>query len=62
VTTKPEHPRDRIARHFGLGNYGVNLADEILGDYRELIAQYFEETGLGLAAHVLRQQEWEHDV
>ena len=54
-----EHPRDRMARHFGLGNYGVNLADEILGDYRELIAQYFEETGLGLAAHVLRQQEWE---
>ena len=51
-----------MARHFGLGNYGVNLADEILEDYREMVAQYFEETGLGLAAHVLRQQEWEHDV
>lgn len=62
MTTKPEHPRDRIARHFGLGDYGVNLADEILEDYREMIAQYMEDTGLGLAAYVLREKEWEYDV
>lgn len=62
MTTKPEHPRDRIARHFGLGNYGVELADKILGDYREMIAEYLEETEMGLAAHVVREQEWEYDA
>lgn len=57
-----EHPRDRIARHFGLGNYGVRLADEILADYREIIAEYLDDGELHLAAEVVRSQEWESDV
>lgn len=35
-----EHPRDRMARHFGLGEYGERLADEILNDYREMLADW----------------------
>ena len=38
------------------------LADEILEEYREMIATYLEDTGLGLAAQTVRAQEWEHDV
>lgn len=57
-----EHPRDRIARMFGMGDYGKMLADEILTDYRSLIAEYLEETEMGLAAHVIREQEWESEL
>jgi hypothetical protein len=57
-----QHPRDRIVQHFGLGRYGEHLADEILEEYREMIATYLEDTGLGLAAQTVRAQEWEHDV
>jgi hypothetical protein len=56
-----EHPQARIARIFGMGKYGEELAAEILGEYREMIAQYMEETGGGLAAYVIRSQEWEYD-
>lgn len=56
-----EHPRDRIARMFAMGKYGETLADEILAEYREMIAEYMEETEMGLAAHVIREQEWESD-
>jgi hypothetical protein len=38
----PESPRDRIARHFGLGEYGKRLAEEILREYGEQIALYLE--------------------
>lgn len=50
-----EHPRDRIARHFGLGNFGVKLTDEILADYAELIAQRLEVDEHLLAAEVVRE-------
>lgn len=54
-----ENPRDRIARHFGLGKYGVDLADEILKDYlRDVIAD-LHGAGLGLAATYL---ETKHNV
>lgn len=56
-----EHPRDRIARIFAMGEYGQMLADEILTDYRSMIIEYLEETEMGLAAHVVREQEWESD-
>lgn len=50
-----EHPRDRIARMFGLGNYGVKLTAEILADYAELIAQALEEDEYFLAAEAVRE-------
>lgn len=33
-----EHPRDRLARLFGLGKYGEKLAQEILDDYAVILA------------------------
>lgn len=51
--TNPESPRDRIARHFGLGEYGKKLADEILDDQLEIWLQELRDTGLGLAASYL---------
>lgn len=51
----PENPRDRMARHFGLGEYGKKLADEILDDYLRSIVEKLRETGLGLAAAYLEE-------
>lgn len=38
----PEMPRDRMARMFGLGEFGKTLAEEILREYGEQIAQWLE--------------------
>lgn len=40
-----EHPRDRMARIFGMGDYGKRLAEDILREYGEQIAQYLEGVG-----------------
>lgn len=38
----PEHPRDQMARIFGMGDYGIRLAEDILRNYGEQIAQWLE--------------------
>lgn len=55
MTTNPETPRDRIARHFGLGQYGKHLAAEILRSYGEMLAVQLEEQGEHKAAKYLRE-------
>lgn len=50
-----EHPRVRMARHFGLGKYGDQLAHNILGDYVELLATDLEELGAHMAADDIRE-------
>jgi hypothetical protein len=50
-----ESPRDRIARHLGLGDYGVKLAEEILRSYGEQIAQWLEADEHLLAAEAVRE-------
>ena len=57
-----ESPQQRIARIFGMGKYGEKLARDILAEYREVIAEYLDEDGYHLAAQVVRDEEWEHDV
>lgn len=56
-----EHPRDRIARIFGMGKYGEQLADQLLEDYRNIIADYLEGNDLPHASNIVRLQEWEND-
>lgn len=51
----PEDPRARIVRMFGLGKFGETVADEILTDYRELIARYLEEDDLSFGAERVRE-------
>ena len=53
VTTKPEHPADRLARMFNMGTYGENLAREILGQYKDMIENSLEDAGYGRAADYL---------
>lgn len=55
VTTGSESPRNRMARHFGLGEYGKHLADAILREYGEQIAQYLEGDDYLGAASVVRE-------
>lgn len=44
-----------MARHFGLGKYGDQLAHEILGDYVNLLAEELEELGAHMAADDIRE-------
>lgn len=50
MTTKPEHPADRLARMFNMGKYGENLAKEILGQYKHMIEEALEDAGYSRAA------------
>jgi hypothetical protein len=50
-----ESPRDRMARHFGLGTYGTRLAEEILREYGEQIAKWLEADEHLLAAEAVRE-------
>lgn len=49
----PESPEDRLTRIFGMGEYGRQLAKEILGQHTDLIIKDLMETGLGLASTYL---------
>lgn len=58
-----ENPRDRIARHLGLGDYGLVLAEEILDDHREMLARELEDDEYFVAADFLRTHSghiWEN--
>jgi hypothetical protein len=50
-----ESPRDRIARMFGMGEYGKKLADEILREHGEQIAKWLETDEHYLAADSVRE-------
>lgn len=45
-----EHPAERLARLFGMGEYGKNLSKEILGDYKSMIENELENAGYARAA------------
>lgn len=53
--TKPESARDRMARHFGLGEYGKRLAEDILREYGETIASWLELMDRPEAARDVRE-------
>lgn len=50
-----ESPRDRIARMFGMGEYGKKLAEEILREYGEQIAQWLDADEHHMAADAVRE-------
>ncbi len=44
-----------MARHFGLGEYGKGLAEEILRQYGEQVAQWLEADEHYMAAEAVRE-------
>lgn len=55
MTTNPESPRDRMARHFGMGEYGKRLAEDILRQYGEQVARWLEVDEHFMAAEAVRE-------
>jgi hypothetical protein len=55
IVTENESPRDRMARHFGLGDYGKRLADEILRDYGTQICGWLHANDAPTAAELVKE-------
>lgn len=48
-----EEIRDKIARHFGLGDFGVRLAQEYLDEYAHNLSDELRDEDHDLAAEVI---------